>query len=381
MNPPLAPGSSCADGDLCNGAETCDGAGGCAAGTPLTPGSSCEDGLFCNGAETCDGSGSCQASGDPCPGQTCDEVGDTCVSGPVAQLESGTLVLGGTPVTVLLSQSYFSPVVVSTVQYSDWSPTQSIGTIPMLTRISNVTSTSFDIRLQNPSDEPVAMENVYWLVVEEGAWTIDGVSVEAQTYQSTLTDGKIVGWNGETQSYLQSYTNPVVLGQVMSENDSRWSVFWSKAAGACSSTCDPPSATSLITGKAVGGDPSTTRSDETVGFIVFETGHGTIGGVEFEAALGPDTVHGVTDTSPAPPYLYTFASPFATAPTIGLATQAAMDGQDGSWAQIFGATVATTTELSLSVDEDQVEDTERFHVTEQVSYVVFATPVIFGPGG
>jgi hypothetical protein len=356
----------------CNGVETCDGAGTCQPGTPLTSGSSCEDGLFCNGAETCDGAGSCQAGGDPCPGQSCNEAGDVCV---VAQLESGTLALGSTSVTVALSQSYSSPVVVSTVQYNN-------NTSPVVTRISNVTSTSFDIRLQNPSDSSVAMDNVYWMVVEEGAWTIDGVSVEAQTYLSTVTDGKVVGWNGETQSYLQSYTNPVVLGQVMSENDSQWSVFWSRAAGTCSEgVCDPPSATSLITGKAVGGDPSTTRSDETVGFIVFETGHGTIGGVEFEAALGPETVQGVTDTSPAPPYLYTFASPFATAPTIGLATQAAMVGQDGSWAQIFGATVATTTELSLSVDEDQVEDTERFHVAEQVSYVVFATPVIFGPGG
>jgi len=170
-------------------------------------------------------------------------------------------------------------VVVSTVQYVN-------NTIPVVTRIDNVTSTSFDIRLQNPSDAPVAAENVFWLVVEEGAWTIDGVNVEAQTYQSTLTDSESVGWIGEAQVYLQSYTNPVVLGQVMSENDSRWSVFWSRAAGTCSSTCNPPSATSLVTGKAVGEDPSTTRSHETVGFIVFEAGHGTIGGIEFEAVAG-----------------------------------------------------------------------------------------------
>ena len=64
-----------------------------------------------------------------------------------------------------------------------------------------------------------------------------------------------------------------------------------------------------MTGKTVCEDPTVARADETVGFIVFEGGHGTIGGVAFEALLGGDTVRGVTNS---PPYTYTFGTSFAT---------------------------------------------------------------------
>ncbi len=56
---------------------------------------------------------------------------------------------------------------------------------------------------------------------------LDGVNIEAQTYTSTLTDENN-GWVGEAQSYGQSYATPVVLGQVMTENDPAWSVFCGK---------------------------------------------------------------------------------------------------------------------------------------------------------
>ena len=71
-----------------------------------------------------------------------------CSADPVAQLESGRVTVGSAPVTVNLVQSYFSPVVVSTIQYAT-------NLAPVVTRISNVTPTSFDIRLQNPQDGPV----------------------------------------------------------------------------------------------------------------------------------------------------------------------------------------------------------------------------------
>ncbi len=47
-----------------------------------------------------------------------------------------------------------------------------------------------------------------------------------------------------------------------------------------------------------------TRADEVVGFVVMEQGTGTINGVQYEAALGPDTVRGVGDH---PPYYYTLS--------------------------------------------------------------------------
>jgi hypothetical protein len=117
-----------------------------------------------------------------------------------------------------------------------------------------------------------------------------------------------------------------------------------------------------------------TRADETVGFIVFEAGSGMIGGVEFEAQLGPLRVRGVDDS---PPYLYSFNAPFATTPLITMASQATMIGGNGGWAQIHGATAATTTDIFLSIDEDRMLDAERVHTREQVSFVVFEDPVVY----
>ena len=120
--------------------------------------------------------------------------------------------------TVNSTSTYVSPVVVCSVQYDNNNATT------VVARVTGVTSTSFDVYLQNPSGGAVAPEYVSCLVVEEGVRTIDGVNVEAQTSVSIVTDENN-SWVGETQSYGQSYTNPVVIGQVMSYNDPRWSLF------------------------------------------------------------------------------------------------------------------------------------------------------------
>ncbi len=335
----------------------------CAPGCVSDP--DCDDGLFFNGAETCDPVLDCQAGSDPCAPLACDEVGDVCVGGPSALLESDSVAVGASPLTVNLTNTYVSPVVVTTVQYLN-------NTTPVVSRVSNVTPTSFDLRLQNPSGGAVVPENVSYLVVEEGTWTIDGVAVEAQKYPSTVTDAAQTNWVGEVQAYNQAYTNPVVLGQVMSENDPDFSVFWDQGTA----RTDPPSGTALTSGKTVCEDTNSSRDEETIGFIVFEAGHGTIGGVEFEAALGADTVAGVTN---APPYTYSFNTAFASAPTVAHVQMAGVDGGNGGWAQVHGATVATTTDLFLSIDEDQIGDTERAHTTEQVAYAVFTGPVVYPP--
>jgi len=125
----------------------------------------------------------------------------TVMEETMAQLEFDTLTVGGVYVTVTLTNTYVSPVVVCSVQYNN-------NTIPVVPRVNNVTSNSFDVRLQNPSGGMVSAETVSYLVVEEGVWSIDGVNIEAQTYESTVTDENN-NWVGETQNYGQSYTNPV----------------------------------------------------------------------------------------------------------------------------------------------------------------------------
>ncbi len=377
----------CDNGVYCDGAETCDPVYDCQPGTAVDcdDGVGCtddscnegtdscdnipndaycpDDGLFCNGTEFCDAVADCSSTGDPCePGETCNEDTDACDPGGAGIMEAGTVTVGGTAVTVNLTSTYVNPVVVCSVQYYN-------NSTPVVARVTAVTSTSFDVYLQNPSGSGVSSETVSYLVVEEGTWTIDGVDIEAQKYLSTVTDENN-SWVGESQSYGQSYTSPVVLGQVMSDNDPMWSVFWCQG----SRRTNPPSASALKTGKEVAEDTDTTRADETVGFIVFEAGHGTIGGVEFEALVGADTVAGVTNS---PPYTYTFDTSFTSAPTVAVTTMAGMDGGNGGWSYSYGANPTTSTTLNLACDEDQIGDSERNHTTEQVGYVVFESAVVF----
>ena len=331
----------------------------CAAANCPQPGACCRpDGSCTLAAEI--GGGDCSAAGGAYQGDDTTCAPNPCP--PTAKLEAGTILVGETHVTAQLSNTYVNPIVVCSVQYAN-------NTSPVVDRVSNLTANSFDIRLQNPSGNPLAAEQVSYLVMEEGVWTLDSINCEAQLYLASVTD-EDDSWVGEAQTYGQSYTNPVVIGQVMSENDFQWSVFWCQG----DSRTDPPSASTLRTGKTVCEDTNVTRADETVGCIVFEAGHGTIGGIEFEALLGADTVQGIDDT---PPYSYSFSAAFASAPQVAVTTMAAVDGFNGAWSQTHGFTQATTTTLFVSLDEDQIEDSERNHVTEQVGYVVFESPVVY----
>jgi hypothetical protein len=211
----------------------------------------------------------------------------------------------------------------------------------------------------------VQAELVSYIVVERGTWSIDGRRFEAQKYVSTVTNSAS-NFAGESRIYGQAYSNPVVIGQVMTENDADWSVFWASGAN----FSDPASATALRTGKMVGEDPDQSRAAETVGFIVFESGHGQIAGIEFEALVGGATIEGVENS---PPDLYSFATPFATSPQAAVVSVAGMNGLNGGWAQMHGPNPLTATRIALSIDEDQVGDAERVHLGEQVAVIAFGS--------
>ncbi len=260
--------------------------------------------------------------------------------------------------TVNLANDYNSMVVVCTVVHNGTLP-------PIAARVQNASGNSFQVRVDRADGQTgdVTGITVHYMVVEEGVYTVanDGVKMEAVKYTSTVTDRKS-SWNGQSRTYANSYTTPVVLGQVMSYNDTDWSVFWCR--GTSSST--PPTSTTLRTGKHVGEDSDTTRSDETIGYIVIESGSGTINGVDYVAALGADTVQGISDT---PPYSYTISG-FATVSSATV-SQNAMDGADGGWAMLYGPAPVTTTDIDLAVNEDMIGDSERNHTTEQLGYMVF----------
>lgn len=258
--------------------------------------------------------------------------------------------------TVALPAVLDNPVIVC-------SPHQVANTAPFVIRMQNVTSESFDVRLQNPSDEPLLGETLFCLSAEEGEWILpNGSLFEAQRIESTRTDDND-NWVGQPVDYLQTYRQPVVLGQVMTYNDARWSTFWSKG----NVRGDLPSANALSIGKHTGQDPDSLRLDEIIGFMVFETGQGSMQGIPFEVGITDDSVVGYGN-----PHTHNLSTPFNQVPEVLVVSQMAMDGNDGGWA-ILDAADLSTESIDLVIQEDQVFDNERGHATEQVAYAIFET--------
>lgn len=265
--------------------------------------------------------------------------------------------------TVTMSLSYTSPVAACTPWYDS-------NAVPAVVRMRNVSASAMEIRLQVPGDGTTVTGDVHCLIVEEGQWQLpDGRAIEASLVSSTTTDRE-GSWNGQAASYGQAYFQPVVLGQVMTANDSAWSAFWAHGGARQS----PPNASTLFVGKQVAEDPDQTRAAETLGIIVIESGGGNVSGVAYDAGLSADSVLGVDDVASGSAISYNQS--FATAPQVGIATQSAMDGNNGGWAVFPAGGGLSTTQMQIAVDEDQLADAERAHTSEQVSYIVFGQDMV-----
>lgn len=282
-------------------------------------------------------------------------------TGTTLTMETGTVTnVGNSWTTVNLTNTYTSAVIVCT---NDLGSTG----LPGVVRVNNVTSGSFDVMVQNPSNSAMSGCEVHYLVVEEGVYNVTdhGIKMEAKKVTASAT-AENNDWVMESRTYSNSYTTPVVLGQVMSYNDSNWSVFW-----ACSgSRTSPPTASVLNAGKNVGEDPSKSRksrNDETVALIIVEQGSGTVNGMPYTAAVGADTVRGPDNSSAG--YSYSFGA--VSNASVAILSVAGMDGGNGGWPVLWGSNPLTDNSVTMVFDEDQTNDTERSHTTEQVAYIIF----------
>lgn len=211
--------------------------------------------------------------------------------------ETGVIETTGTSTShVELSQTYTDPVVVVTSQY--------ISGVPAVVRVDNLISDSFDVFMQNP--EPSASAgtpadtSVYYVVIEAGDYLLPGnIALEADT--ATITGVNYSGsWGSGNMlniSPVQTYTNPVVLGSVLTSNNSQWQSFWSSNG----SSGSPATTSSIYVGRHTGAETTPTVVDETLGYIIVEQHSGTNNSFESRAQLTPDSVAGIDN---APPYQY-----------------------------------------------------------------------------
>lgn len=271
------------------------------------------------------------------------------------KLSSGVVTaVGSSWHTVTLTKNYSNPVVVCSVQYT-------ASQKPVVARVRNASGSTFELRVQNPSNSTVSGYTVHYVVVEAGRY--NSPKMEAGRITSTSTDRS--GSTGGQQVWLRgNYTRPVVVGQVMTANDPDWSAFWARGSGG---RTDAPNQR-LYIGKHVGQDTDTDRANEMLGYIVLEAGNGSASSVPFYANVSGDTVNGVANHPPDELPL----SGLNTA-KVALVSPAGLDGMDLGWPILYGGTAVSPTTLKVSFDEDQIGDGERLHTTESVAYAVFAS--------
>lgn len=274
------------------------------------------------------------------------------VTGRLASVSSATWT------TVTLPRTFASMVVVATPEYANPSVP------PVVTRIRNASGNSFEVTLARADNLTATVSTpVHYVVVEEGRYTesVDGIKMEAVKFLSTTTDRKN-SQTGVSRSYQNSYSSPVVIGQVMTANDPRHSHFWARGFPQAS---NPPSGSNLYVGKHIGSDTVTTRQNETIGYIVIEAGSGRVGRSNYAAFVGGNRIRGVDDGAP---FTYSFANtPF---PTAAVASPAGMADSEGGWPVLFGPSPLSESSIRLAIDEDRIADNERNHNAERVAVLV-----------
>jgi len=265
--------------------------------------------------------------------------------------------VGNAWTTLSLENTYTNPVVACTYNLTTGANVE--GSVRV-----RIVGTSIQVKVQRPLNAAVTASDVYCTISESGSYTTP-IKYEAYTVESPRTN-RNGAWNinrtvNVTSTKVQTYSNPVVTGQVMSYNDPNFVTFWSSA---CNRTV-PPTNTAICIGKHTGETDITTEFNETLGYFIAEQAEYTLVNAHVKIALGADTVRGAVTPNPAPPYNYTLPRNY----TYATATLAAMDGGDGGWAVLYGSSPVSSS-IGLAIDEDTVRNAERNHTTEQVSYWV-----------
>lgn len=260
--------------------------------------------------------------------------------------------------------TYTDPVIVCTYNLPSSASNDAIVRIDH----TSISSNQFSLRVQQfETSNTVTTSDVHCLIAEVGTHLIGGTHpLEARKVESTVTAGSRVGWAAANTTDVDAivtgtYSTPLIYGQVMSFKDTKASAFWSNN---CSNRGTPATNANMCVGKHIGRIDGT-RNDETLGFIVTQPGTGTVNDVTYAFARGADSIRGVGDS---PPYTYTVAGDF----DVGVLSNAAEDGGDGSWAVLYGADPLPNNQIRLAVEEETFANTSnRRHTHEEVNYAVF----------
>jgi PKD repeat protein len=256
------------------------------------------------------------------------------------QMELGEVEINHDWVRVDFSDSFVNPVVVA-------GPVSSNDSDPCVIRLRNITSTGFDIRLQewNYLDGSHALETVAYFVLERGSFTLaDGTMVEAGQF-----DANNIAF--QTVQFKTAFaTEPVVIASVATYHED------DTVTGRLRKIL-PASFEYKMEEEELGGG----HGNEVINYIGWESGSSAFGSVNVSVNRTADAVKNSWFTVVYDKQL--------NAVPIFLGDMQSYDGTDTSTIRYTGKTVS---ELKVKVEEEQSHDDETRHTTETIGYFLFS---------
>ncbi len=288
----------------------------------------------------------------------------------VFQVEGDTVLKTDTYQTptwdlVNLTYSYEDPVVLAIPNTNGGNPADF--------RIRNITATSFELTLAEPPSEdgPHVAMTISYLVVESGQWKLPDAQKIAAGFVD-LTNVKYKGGGSFMTVGLPSgFTNPIVLAQLQGQANEQNNIPSQVSSPWITTTVRNVTGSSFEL--ALEGSECTLSSvsiPERVGWVAIE---GNVisqfidsdnVSVAYETI---DTGHVVTGWDNGG-VTVGFNNAYAFTPLF-VAKLQTRNEDDGGWVRYSSL---GTGSVALRVDEDQCQDSERFHTGEQAGLFVFS---------
>lgn len=267
------------------------------------------------------------------------------------------------------------------------------GANPSAIRITNVTTTGFDISQVEPSGEDGIHGDmdIQYLAITPGSHNFGGLVVEAGQLSTIQTVQRTPPFSSEGDFEVVNLTGsftsaPAVLLDIQTVNN-------------INNNSDPlnpripftPWVTTTAKNiTAISFDVALERSEvndgfpvnnpETIGYLAISQGSGSFtddGGnlIDLKAFISPDSIRGWDDNNGATAGdQVNFDSAFAVGsnPQV-FASKATRKGVDGGWLRRGDITLGS---VVLTIDEDRSFDNERNHTTEAASVVAFSNQFV-----
>ena len=254
-------------------------------------------------------------------------------------IETGEITVSSTWVRVPLTSTFTSPIVIA-------GPPGFNNAEPCVIRLRNVTPTGFEIKLAewNYQDGTHPAETVSYLVMEKGRTILpNGAIVEAGTFTGATTN--------QTVKFSKAFSKiPVIMTTVASNNET----------DTISGRLSKITTSSFAYYFREQENNKNVHVKESVNFIAWEPGKGTIGSMQYEVGR---TANAVTNAW----YNATYQTSFSQAPML-LADMQTTANTDTSALRVQQP---AATGFQVKVEEEQSKDSEVTHPAETVGYITF----------